>query len=151
MNIRKTVETVLSAWETHDLSQTARLLNHNFISIGMAPSPLPKEDFLMFQRIHNEAFPDWKFNIRETETQGNMVYLVFQVSATHTGVYDVSKLKLPLHPIQPTGKARWWPVQHMLCLVKDGKLTHMKIQAKPGGGLTGTLEWLGVQLPAVVM
>jgi hypothetical protein len=146
--IQQTILDLMTAWENHDLSKTAGLLANNFELTGIGPEPLYKDTFIMFQRVHNEAFPDWKFNVSEIRLDGHRVYLTFRVKATHSGIYDVSRLGIALPPIQPTAKARSWPEEHMICMVKSGKIRYMHIDTGPGGGLIGTLEWLGVKLPA---
>lgn len=60
MKIEKPVKELLAAWEAHDLTTTASLLADDFILTGAAPKSLNREAFLMFQRVHNQAFPDWK-------------------------------------------------------------------------------------------
>lgn len=149
-NIEKIVRDLLAAWESCDLGETASLLADNFRLTGMTPKPLNKEAFLIFQRVHNEAFPDWKFNIIELETLNNEVYVTIRIRATHSGVFDVARLGIPVPPIQPTGKTRSWPVEYMTFTVKNGQITSLEVDAGPGGELIGSLEWLGVRLPVVV-
>jgi SnoaL-like domain len=151
MNTEKVVTDLLAAWEMHDLTKTVGLLADNFKLTGPAPKPLNKEAFLMFQRVHNEAFPDWKFNVSDLEAVDNEVYVTIRIRATHLGVYDVSKLGLSIPPIQPTGKSRSWPVEYLTCTVKNNKITHIEVTNGPDGGLMGTLAWLGVELPAAAM
>jgi hypothetical protein len=105
----------------------------------------------MFQRVHNEAFPDWKFNVSETRVEGNKAYRTIQITATHSGIYDLSKLGIDLPPLLPTGHARSWPVEYLTCTVKKGRITQMMVETGPGGGLIGILEWLGIKLPATMM
>lgn len=139
----------IKAWEDRDMNAAARLLAPDFAVTGPAPQPLGKDAYLMFQQIHNDAFADWKFNVRETRVEGDTVHVTFQIHATHTGPFDVSKLGIPLAPIPATGKSRSWPVEHMTATVKNGLLTGLHIVNEPGGGVMGTLEWLGVPVPAM--
>lgn len=147
MRTEKTVRNLLTAWESHDLSQTARLLAPSFSLTGLTSIPLSREEFLMFQRVYNEAFPNWKFNLSNIQVQGRQVHLTARIRATHAGVFDASKLGLAVPRIPPTGKARSWPVEHLACTVKSGKITHIDVETKPAGKLLGTLAWLGVELP----
>ena len=148
MNVEKIVNEALKAWEARDLNKTASLLADNFRMTGVTPKPVTKEAFLMFQRVHNEAFPDWKFNVSDMGARGNEVDVTYRIRATHTGVYDVSKLGIALPPVQPTGKTRTWPRETMTFTLKNGKITHVDIEIGAGGGVAGTLEWLGVKIPA---
>src|SRR5688500_7305436 len=104
MNPEKPVKALLAAWETHDLTQMVSLLADNLKVTGAAPQPLNRETFLKFQRVHNEAFPNWKFNVIEFETLGNEVEVTCRISAIHAGIYDLSKLGMAIGPIRPTGK-----------------------------------------------
>ena len=149
-NTEKIAQELLVAWETRNLTRTVNLLDYDFVLIGLAPQPLSRETFLMFQRVHNEAFPDWKFNVSETRLEDNKVYLTTQITATHSGVYDLSKLGIALPPLLPTGRTRSWPVEHLTCIVKKGRITQMIVETGSTGGLIGTLEWLGINLPTTM-
>ena len=151
MKKEKVVNDFLAAWEAHDLTKTVGLLADNFKLIGPTLQPLSKEAFLMFQRVHNEAFPDWTFNVSDIQAIDNEVYVTIRIRATHKGVYDLSKLGLSIPPIPPTGKSRSWPVEYMTCVVKNNKITRIEVTKEPGGGVMGTLEWLGIELPAKAM
>jgi hypothetical protein len=151
INMEKIARELFTAWETHNLNRTVSLLAYDFVLTGMAPQPLFRETFLMFQRVHNEAFPDWRFNVSETRLNDNKVYLTTQITATHSGIYDLSKLGILLPPLMPTGHSRSWPVEHITCAVKKGRITQMEVETGPGGGLIGTLEWLGIKLPIAMM
>ena len=146
MNALDTTLAVIKAWEDRDLNTTAALLADNFVVTGPAPEALSKQAYLGFQAVHNAAFADWKFNVKDTRVDGDKVYVTFQIHAKQTGPFDVSKLGIPLAPIPATGKERDWPVEHMTATVKNGQVTELAIQNEPGGGLMGTLEWLGAPM-----
>ena len=138
---------VLAAWEAQDLDKTASLLADNFVLTGPAPEPLSKAAFLTFQKVHNDAFADWSFNAGDFQEQGQVVRITIQISATHTGDFDVSKMGLPIPPIAATGKFRQWPQETLTFTVEDDKVAAVHAEIGPGGGVVGTLEWLGVKLP----
>jgi ketosteroid isomerase-like protein len=147
MNALDTTLAVMKAWEDRDLNATARLLADNFVVVGPAPEALGKDAYLGFQSVHNAAFADWKFNVKDTRVEGDKVYVTIQIHATQTGPYDVSKLGIPLAPIPATGKSRDWPVEHLTATVKNGLVTELDVKSGPTGGVMGTLEWLGAPLP----
>src|ERR1700682_5666901 len=99
MSPLETTLAVMKAFEDGDLNATARLLADDFVVIGPAPEPLGKNAYLGFQKVHNDAFADWKFNARETRVEGDKVYVTIQIHATQTGSFDVAKLGLPLAAI----------------------------------------------------
>jgi steroid delta-isomerase-like uncharacterized protein len=148
MNASEIARTALAAWEAHDLSKVAGLLADDFVLTGPAPIPLDKPAFLTFQQVHNEAFADWKFNPEVVEEQGDRVKLDIQITTTHTGTYDVSKLGIPIPPIAATGKRRQWPQESLTFTISNGRISSLHADVKPGGGVVGALEWLGVKLPA---
>ena len=148
MNARETVLAALNAWETQDLAKTASLLADDFELTGPAPVPLNKAAYLTFQQVHNDAFAQWSFNPHDIQVHGNTVDCSIQIYATHTGTYDVSKLGIPIPPIPPTGKSNRWPPEVLHATVADGKITKLVIDTGPGGGVVGTLEWLGIQMPS---
>jgi predicted ester cyclase len=142
-----TVEALLSAWETGDLSQTASLLIDNFEVTGAAPYPLTREEFVMFQRVHHEAFPDWTFHVSDIRVKGDKVYVTYRIRATHKGIYDLSKLGMMFQSIQPTGQSWPWSVEHMTCTVKNDKINEIRIDTAYGNWVKGIVEWLGIKLP----
>lgn len=142
MKIEKPVKELLGAWEAHDLTTTASLLADDFTMTGAAPKSLNREAFLMFQRVHNEAFPDWKFNVIELETRGNKVEVTCRISAIHTGIYDLSKLGMAIGPIQPRGKSLRWPIDYMTCTVKNGRVSRIKVDTAAGDWVMSIIESL---------
>ncbi len=141
---------MLAAWEANDLDKTASLLSDDFVLTGPAPVPLNKEAYLTFQSIHNVGFPDWKFNVSEWQENGDTVHATIGITATHTGVYDVSKLGLPIPPVPATGKFTRWPVgEELIFTIKGDKIVAAQAVTLPGGGVMGTLERIGVKVPAM--
>jgi hypothetical protein len=152
MKVEKIVKDLFAAWEAHDLTKMASLLADNFKLTGAAPQPLNREAFLMFQRVHNEAFADWKFTVIELDaTIGNEVDVIYYITATHTGSYDLSHLGMVMPPIQPSGKSLRWSIEHMTCTVKNGKISQLEVETTQGDWVTGIIEWLGAKPPALVL
>jgi ketosteroid isomerase-like protein len=149
-NSRETLQiatALMAAWENRDLNATARLLGDSFQLTGPAPAALGKQEYLGFQAIHNEGFADWQFNPKEVRVDGDTAYVTFQITATHTGAWDVSKLGLPVPAVAATGKHRAWPVEHMTVQTANGVIQRLEVSNEPEGGVAGTLAWLGVRLP----
>jgi ketosteroid isomerase-like protein len=139
----------LKAWENRDIAAAEALTADDMTVLGPAPQPLPKAAYLTFQQVHNDAFGDWKFNVTNAREEGDTVYVNFQITATHTGPFDVSKLGIPLAPLPASGKHRAWPPESLTATVRDGKITQLHIMTAKGGGVIGTLEWLGAPVPAM--
>ena len=150
-NTRETLQVainLMAAWENRDLNAAARLLADNFSLTGPAPVALGKPEYLGFQAIHNEGFADWKFNPSLVTVEGDTARVTFQITATHTGAWDVSKLGVPIPAVAATGKYRAWPVEHMTVSVEKGQIRNLEVNNEPEGGVMGTLAWLGIHVPA---
>lgn len=141
-------QAVLAAWEAHDHEQTQHLLADDFTLTGPAPVPLDKAAYLIFQQVHNAAFADWRFNPQLLEADGDRVQFGVQITATHTGVYDVARLGLPIPAVPATSKRRQWPQETLTFTVRQGQIAGLHVETTVEGGVAGTLTWLGVTLPA---
>ena len=148
MSANEVAKALIAAWEAGDVDRAASLLTDDFKLTGPAPVPLDKQAYLVFQQVHNQAFADWRFNPQVVEEQAERVKLDIQITSTHTGTYDVSKLGLPVPPIAATGKRRQWPQESLTFTVNNGRVSALHAEVKPGGGVMGALEWLGVKLPS---
>jgi hypothetical protein len=140
--------TMIAAWEANDLNKVASLLSDDFVLTGPAPVPLNKEAYLAFQSVHNVAFLDWKLNVSAWQENGDTVRATIGITGTQTGVFDVSKLGLPIPPVPATGKFTRWPVgEELIFTIKGDKIIAAHATTLPGGGVMGTLERLGVNVP----
>jgi predicted ester cyclase len=139
---------VLTAWEERDPTRMASLLAADFVLTGPAPVPLNKQAFLVFQQVHNDAFADWQFNPHGEEEADGRVRLGVQITATHTGPYDVSKLGVPIPAVSATGKRRQWPQEILTFRVQNGEIAALHVDTTSDGGVLGTLAWLGIDLPS---
>jgi predicted ester cyclase len=150
MKTEKPVKDLLAAWEAHDPTKMASLLADDFKLTGAAPQPLNREAFLMFQRVHNEAFADWKFTVIELDAIGNKVDVIYYIKATHTGIYDLSHLDMVMRPIPPSGKSLRWSIEHMTCTVKNDQISQIEVETAQDDWVTGIIEWLEAKPPAMV-
>ncbi|GAC1535939.1 MAG: hypothetical protein NVS4B8_19180 [Herpetosiphon sp.] len=143
----ETAKAVLTAWEEHDRNRMGTLVADDFVLTGAAPMPLNKQAFLTFQQVHNEAFADWRFNPQVLAEAEDCVRLGVQVTATHTGTYEVGKLGVPQAAVPATGKRRQWPQETLTFSVQKDQITALHVDTTQDGGLLGTLAWLGIELP----
>lgn len=149
MNATDLGNAVLNSWEAGDVAGTASVLADDFMLFGAGPMPLNKQAFLAFQQVNTTAFADWKFNHRSVGSNGVSSCFVLQITATHTGPFDVSPLGLPVPAIPATGKRRQWPQESLTVKARDGQLVEAHLVLQPQGGIVGTLAWLGVEIPAM--
>jgi hypothetical protein len=138
----------LKAWEDRDAAKMSSLISDTFVLTGPAPVPLNKDAFLTFMNVHNVAFSNWKFNPRDWRENGDTVTATIRITATHSGVYDVSRLGLPIPPVQPTGMTPKWADDAFTFTIKGGKIVTLVVIPGSTSGILHTLEQLGVTLPA---
>ena len=148
MNPSEIALAALKAWEDRDVARADSLLADDFTISGVSPAPLGKPAYLAFQSVHNAAFADWKFNPSSVQVDGDTATINIQISATHTGTYDVTPLGLPVPPLAASGKHRSWPKEQLVITAREGQVSKILVHSQPEGGLIGTLAWLGVTLPA---
>src|SRR5947209_8312115 len=104
MAIEQIARQVIDGWEKRDLNRVLNVLSTDFVLTGPAPQPLPKEAYAAFQKVNNDAFPDWSFNAKPAQVNGNQVTFPIQIMGTHTGTLNVSPLGIPVPPMPASGK-----------------------------------------------
>jgi len=116
-----------------------------FVVVGAAPHPLDKRWVIADTKARWVAFPDWKFNLRIVEEQGNIVKAVTHVTATHKGTLVAPFPGLP--PIPPTGKRFTQPEETTIITLRGNQLIEWKVVPVPDGGYPGILKQLGIEIP----
>ena len=140
-------EAALRAWESKDVSGLASLLSDDFVCRGFLPQPAQKVQYLSFMQEIMKAMPDWLFHDRFLDEgpvteQGERVYFVTQISATHTG--DLILPDLPIIP--PTGTKIVLPYRHLEYFVKEKIITTITADFSPNA-LEEILAQMGMVLP----
>jgi hypothetical protein len=147
MNTIGTIQDFFKAWENCDLKANERLLANDFVLTGPAPVPLDKNAFLVFQSVHNDAFPQWAFNARDYQENGDTVTCVYRITATQGGAYDVARFGIPIPPVPVSGIQPVWDDEYATFTVKNGQITKLDIKLSGKGGVPDILKQLGVKLP----
>lgn len=144
MNVAATVQMVVEAIESHDIQTLNTLVADDFdFPLPGGIARLRKNDFIGLMGTLVQALPDFTFNVRQVEVQGDKVRVTTRWTGTQQG-----PLTLPgLSPFPPTGRSIALPETIDEYTVRDDKLAALWIEDVPGGGVPGLLAQLGVISP----
>ena len=137
----------LRAWESKDVGGLSTLLSDDFVCRGFFPQPVQKAQYLGFVQAIMQAMPDWSFHDQFLDEgpateQGERVFSVTQITATHSG--DLILPDLPILP--PTGTKISLPYRHLEYFVKDELITTITADFSPDL-LEEILAQMGMVLP----
>ena len=140
-------QAAMEAWEPEGVSDLASLLSDDFVCRGLLPHPAQKVQYLGFVQAIMKAMPDWSFHDHFLEEgpvteQGERVFFVTQITATHTG--DLILPDLPIIP--PTGTKISLPYRHLEYFVKEEIITAITADFSPNL-LEEILAQMGMVLP----
>jgi predicted ester cyclase len=145
MSASDIVRTFIQAWENQDFDTLNDYLADDFQLVGVTPHPLDKRWLIADTKARWAAFPDWKFNLRIVEEQGNTVKAVSRVKATHTGTLIPPIPGMP--PVPATGKTITQPEEYTTLTLRGNKIVEWRVDPNPDGGYPGILKQLGVDMP----
>ena len=138
--VRKTMETL----ESGDVENAGSFLSDDFEITGPIPERMNKLQFLGLMKGLISAMPDFSFNPSEIKEEGGKVSMKIHVNGTHTGLLNLAAIGIP--PLHATGVEVVLPEEPVTVTVKDGMIVSAKLNPVPGGGATGALEQLGIEL-----
>jgi len=77
------------ALDEGDIDRLHELLSPDFVShfSGM-PKPLDREQFIQFNKMVKEAFPDFEFTIQDLIAEGDRVAVRLKARGTHMGEFQ---------------------------------------------------------------
>ena len=133
-----------AACQAGDFKKLSNMITDDFKLEGPVPEPIGKKEFIGLMTAMITAFPDWKFNVSDIEEKGDKVFVTTRISGTQTATLTLPMLP---QPVKPTGKHFQLPAEHQAITVKNGKMSHYKVDVVPGGGVMGVLSQLGVAMP----
>ncbi|MDP4116438.1 MAG: ester cyclase [Bacteroidota bacterium] len=148
MENTRIVEDFLQAIERNDFTKAETYLARDFKVTGVAPDPLGANEFLGLHRAFNKGMPDFRFNYKIGKDKNNVVDLKVRLTGTHT-----KEMPAPipgLHNITATNKSIKMPEEPIRVTIKDKKITTLHLEQVTGGGLTGLLKQIGVEMPEAV-
>src|SRR5215469_4707951 len=155
MNVTATeiVTAFMEAFEAKEFDKAASYLSDNFQCSGSTPQPLNKDKFMSYASALATGMPNLSYNFRdirevdESLGEGSRVRATIQITGTQTNVFEIAPLGLPLIP--ETNKSVSLPAQHWDYVVKGNAIAFIRVEPVSGGGITGILEQLGIDIPIV--
>ncbi|GLV57501.1 hypothetical protein KDH_43370 [Dictyobacter sp. S3.2.2.5] len=142
------VRNFMSALDDNNLDTAANYLADDFQFSGWTPMPLDKNGFLgMFKDI-KEGIPGLLFNLHNVlEQSENRVTGTMQIKGYQTDSFIIPILGTP--PIPQTANSVSLPTEDVTYQLNDSGIVAMVVQHTSGGGITGLLRQLGIDLPIV--
>ncbi|HVO44252.1 MAG TPA: ester cyclase [Aggregatilineales bacterium] len=145
MNAEQVIHESLAAFNARDEKKAFSNFASDLVVNHFMPQPIGLEEFIAVNRANLAAFPDWHFEIKQIQTQGDKTTVTVQVSGTHNGPLNVPGMP----PVPASGKKVSVPDRFVCTFGNDNKLHQMDFDTPPGGGFIGVMQQLGIQMPGM--
>jgi len=145
------VTAFMTALEAKEFDRATSYLSDDFIFIGSTPQPLNKNQFITTMSGLASGIPNLSYHFRDIhdileqqQWQEERVEATIQMTGTQTESFELQWLSLPIIP--EMGKSISLPQEHWQFSVKGDKITMLTTDRLPGGGITGLLGQLGIDM-----
>ena len=138
------VRSFMTALETNDQDTIASYLSEDFTFSGWTPQPLNKKDFLTVIGGIKTGIPGLIFNLHNIDEQGDTITGTMQIAGYQTDSFILPPLGLP--PIPQTANSVSLPAEDVKFSLRNTQIASMIVQRTPGGGITGLLRQLGIDV-----
>lgn len=130
-------------FESGDITGCGEFFDDGCMTSIPGIEPVNKTRLLEISAMIIEAIPDFSYNAKIIETQGDVVKVLLVPTGTHTGT-----LRYPgITPLPPTGISFALPKHLCTYTVFGGKITNVVMEDTSNGGLFGILQALGIGTP----
>lgn len=146
MGTKELAESFAKAFNAGDLDTVASYLADDFKFTGPVPEPLGSMEWMGLTKSMFVAFPDIKYNFKIVEVDGSTVRSSTQLTGTHTGDLDLTRMGMGVIPA--TGKSFSNPEEFGEAVVNGDKIVSLHIPPSESSGLPGMLKQLGIEIPA---
>lgn len=143
MNKREIVQTLMDSVQKGDFENAKSMLADDFQFSGSVPQPIDKEAWLRMSVSLKAAFPDLNYHFRVIGANGDVVRSTTQLSGTHSGSFDLTKMNMGAIPA--TNKVFSSKTEKTRVTVKEDKITSWVVEPTDGAGLKAILGQLGVK------
>jgi predicted ester cyclase len=142
MNPEELIRDSFAGLNAHDEKRAYKNFAADLVVNGFLPEPIGLQEFMGLNAGVLGAFPDWHFEIKQVQTQGDKTTVNLQVSGTQNG-----PLMLPGMPEIPASGKKVSAPDRFICTVgSDNMLHQMDFDTPPGGGFASVLMQLGVDM-----
>jgi predicted ester cyclase len=147
MGTKELAESFARALNAGDLDTAASYLSDEFKFSGPVPEPMNGMEWVGLTKSMYVAFPDINYNLKIVEVDGSTVRSTTQVTGTHTGDLDLTRMGMGVIPA--TGKSFSNPEEAGEAVVNGDKIVSLHISPSENSGLPGILKQLGIEMPAM--
>jgi hypothetical protein len=150
MNPREIVQALLDSVQRGDFEKARFLVSKDCQFSGSVPEPIKREVWMGINKNLKRACPnlDYHFHVDRVDgLDGGVVKISAELKGTHSGVLDLSALRLGVTPA--TDKSFAMPREHGKVTIKGDKVASWVVEPIAGGGLMGILDQLGIAVPAM--
>jgi len=147
------VTAFMEALEAKEFDKAATYLSDDFQFTGSTPRTLNKDQFIRVSSELAEGMPDISYHfhdlqeVEEQQGEGNRERATIQISGTQVNSFELVPLSLPTIP--ETGLPVSLPEAHWEYLVRGDTITAIDVEQVPGGGISGMLQQLGINIPII--
>ena len=147
------VAAFMTALESKEFGTAGGYLSDDFVFSGSTPQPLNKGGFITTMSGLASGIPNLSYHFRDIhdipgqQWQEERVEATIQMTGTQTEGFVLPPLSLP--PIPQMGKSVSLPQEHWRFAVRGDKIAMLTTDRVPGGGITGLLGQLGIDVPIV--
>jgi hypothetical protein len=134
----------INAIESNDFKTAENLTSNDFVVEGVGPSKFTRTEFLNLHRALNNGLPDFSFNHKIVKESGDQVDIRIRLTGTHKR--DMQPPIPGISTIKATNKQIKMPEENVHLTVKNNKITRLRLEQIPGGGIAGLLKQIGVEL-----
>lgn len=127
-----------------DFESVKSMLADDFQFSGFGSEPINKEAWLGMSSSLKTAFPDLDYHFKVIGAQGDVVRSTTQLSGTHSGSFDLTKMNMGTLPA--TNKAFSSKLEKTKVTVKENKITSWVVEPTDGAGLKAIIKQLSVKL-----
>jgi predicted ester cyclase len=147
MTPEQVVRDFLTAFEKSGAPAATPFLADNAVVNAVNPPIQGGRDlFIGLGTLLQGALPDYKWGVQQMTTQGNNVTVTARWTGTQTGPFKLGAFMPGMPDVPASGKKVSVPDKFIFTVTGD-KISGLKIDSGPNGGLPEMLKQLGVQLP----
>ncbi len=142
----------MQALDAKEFTKAAGYLADSMIMSGFTPAPLTKNHFMLVMSGLAEGFPNLAYNFHATEesaetTEGSQVRGTVQLTGSQVNSFQLPPLGIG--PIPQLARSISLPEEYWEYRVKNNLIASVRVDRKPGGGIEGLLNQLGIHDPIV--
>ena len=146
------VSAFMLALEAKEFVKAASYLSDAMIFTGFTPAPLSKKQFINVMSELAEGFPNLAYNLHGVEEvaetmEGNRVRGAVQITGTQSDSFKLPQLGIG--PIPQMAASVSLPEENWEYQVENNAIASIRIERKPGGGIEGLLNQLGIHDPII--